>query len=843
MSKTGFIELAPLVTLEFASDKMRTSPSASFSSFMAIQISKVAVLGAGTMGSRIAAHFANAGVPSYLLDIVPPGASPAKPGEGSPERDKIVAAGLEGAKKSKPAAFFDPSLARLIKTGNFEDDLKLLADADWIIEAVAENLEIKRTLLKKVEAVRKPSAIMTTNTSGLPVGSIVDGFSEAFRRNWFGTHFFNPPRYMRLLEIIPTPDSDPAAMQAIAQFCDQRLGKAIVQAKDTPNFIANRIGTFSVLNVMRIMQEMGLSIEEVDALTGSAVGWPKSATFRTIDLVGLDILGHVVSNMTKSVKDERSELKLPTFYGQMLERKWLGDKTKQGFYKKSKSATGEEERLALDWRDLEYHPRGKARFQLLEMAKNVDSPAERLKMLVNADPRDKAAQFYWTSLSELWTYAANRIPEISDTIVEIDRAMRTGFNWEMGPFEMWDAAGVASTVERMKNEGRLVAANPEKLLASGKASWYADDKASSSGRSYFDLKTSSYRPLEVPEGVWSVMVAKKCNGVVKKNASTSLVDLGDGVAAIEFHSKMNSLGADIVQFVTQNLKPGSAALNQFDAFVITNDAQHFSVGANIMLLLMAIQESEWDEVDLAIRGFQGMTQAIKFCPKPVVSGPFGMCLGGGTEVSLHAASRQPHAELYMGLVEVGVGLLPGGGGCKEMLLRAIDASTSIRPAGRGESVEVMEAMKKNFETIAMAKVSTSAAEARNLGFLSQADVVTMNRERLVTDAKRRALELVKEGYSAPVMRTDVPAPGESILATLKLGVHLMRQGEYISDHEVKIGNKVAEVICGGNITPGMPVSEQYLLDLEREAFKSLCGEKKTQERIQYTLKTGKTLRN
>src|SRR5436190_3810008 len=414
MSKTGFIELAPLVTLEFASDKMRTSPSASFSSFMAIQISKVAVLGAGTMGSRIAAHFANAGVPSYLLDIVPPGASPAKPGEGSPERDTIVAAGLEGAKKSKPAAFFDPSLARLIKTGNFEDDLKLLADADWIIEAVAENLEIKRTLLKKVEAVRKPSAIVTTNTSGLPVGSIVDGFSEAFRRNWFGTHFFNPPRYMRLLEIIPTPDSDPAAMQAIAQFCDQRLGKAIVQAKDTPNFIANRIGTFSVLNVMRIMQEMGLSIEEVDALTGSAVGWPKSATFRTIDLVGLDILGHVVSNMTKSVKDERSELKLPTFYGQMLERKWLGDKTKQGFYKKVKSGA-EEQRMGLDWKTLEYRPRGKPRFQLLEMAKNVESVPDRLKTILNADAKDKAAQFYWSALSELWTYAANRIPEISDT--------------------------------------------------------------------------------------------------------------------------------------------------------------------------------------------------------------------------------------------------------------------------------------------------------------------------------------------------------------------------------------------------------------------------------------------
>src|SRR5437764_7009438 len=661
-------DLVLLERLEFPSDKMGASHLASTTSSMPIQISKVAVLGAGTMGSRIAAHLANAGVPSCLLDIVPPGApAPTKPGERNLERDKIVNAGLEGAKKSKPAAFFDPSLARLIKTGNFEDDLKLLADADWIIEAVAENLEIKRTLLKKVEAVRKPSAIVTTNTSGLPVGSIVEGFSEAFRRNWFGTHFFNPPRYMRLLEIIPTPDSDRGAIEAVANFCDLRLGKGIVNAKDTPNFIANRIGTFSVLNVMRIMQEMGLSIEEVDALTGSAVGWPKSATFRTIDLVGLDILRHVVTNMKRRVKDERPELKLPTFYGQMLERKWLGDKTKQGSYKKSKSATGEEERLALDWRDLEYHPRGKARFQLLEMAKNVDSPAERLKMLVNADPRDKAAQFYWTSLSELWTYAANRIPEISDTIVEIDRAMRTGFNWEMGPFEMWDAAGVASTVERMKKEGLPIAANVEKLLSSGKHSWYADDKHSSSRRSYFDLKTSSYRPLEVPEGVWSVAVAKKANGVVKKNASTSLVDLGDGVAAIEFHSKMNSLGGDIVQFVTQTLKPGSTALNQFDAFVISNDAQHFSVGANIMLLLMAIQESEWDEVDLAIRGFQGMTQAIKFCPKPVVSGPFGMCLGGGTEVSLHAASRQPHAELYMGLVEVGVGLLPGGGGCREML--------------------------------------------------------------------------------------------------------------------------------------------------------------------------------
>ena len=835
--------LESVSTASMASDKMGASPRADESSSMAFQINKVAVLGAGTMGSRIAAHLANAGIPSYLLDIVPPGSQPAaKPGERNPERDKIVLAGLEGAKKSKPAAFFDASLARLVKTGNFEDDLKLLADADWIIEAVAENLEIKRELLKKVETVRKPTAIVTTNTSGLPVSSIAQGFSEGFRRNWFGTHFFNPPRYMRLLEIIPTPDSDPAAMAAIAHFCDQRLGKAIVHAKDTPNFIANRIGTFSVLNVMRVMQEMGLSIEEVDALTGSAMGWPKSATFRTIDLVGLDILGHVVGNMTKNVHDERSELKLPDFYQQMLERKWLGDKTKQGFYKRTKSESGED-RLAIDWKTLEYHPRGKARFQLLEMAKNVETSQERLKLILNADPRDKAAQFYWTTLSELWTYAANRIPEISDSVVEIDQAMRTGFNWDLGPFEMCDAAGVALTVERMKKEGRPISANAQKLLASGSTTWYSDDKHSSSGRSYFDLFSTSYKPLQVAEGVWSVAAAKKSNGVVKKNASTSLVDLGDGVACIEFHSKMNSLGGDIVQFVTQTLKPGSPALAQFDAFVISNDAQHFSVGANIMLLLMSIQEGEWDEVDLAIRAFQGMTQTIKFCPKPVVSAPFGMCLGGGTEISLHSASRQPHAELYMGLVEVGVGLLPGGGGCKEMLLRAVDAASSIRPAGRGESVELMEAMKKNFETIATGKVSTSAVEARHLGFLTEADVITMNRERLLTDSRRRALELVEEGYSAPVMRTDIPAPGESILATLKLGIHLMRQGEYISDHEVKIGNKVAEVLCGGNVTPGTPVSEQYLLDLEREGFKSLCGEKKTQERIQYTLKTGKTLRN
>ena len=809
-------------------------------------IHKVAVLGAGTMGARIAAHFANAGVPSLLLDIVPPDAD-------APARNKIAAAGLDAAKKSKPAAFFEPSLAKLITIGNFEDDLKKLADVDWIIEAVVENLDIKRALLQKVDAVRKPGTIITTNTSGLPVGKIAEGFPADFRRSWFGTHFFNPPRYMRLLELIPTPDTDRALFDAVAWFSDVRLGKGIVHAKDTPNFIGNRIGTFSVLNVMRLMQEMDLTIEEVDALTGTPVGWPKSATFRTIDLVGLDILGHVVSNMTGAGQtssaplDERSDLRLPDFYKQMLERKMLGDKTKGGFYKRSKGADGKEDRLALDWKTLEYHPRQKPKLPALDMAKNVEDTAARLRMLLGLEgsgPQkgDKAGAFLWTALSDLWTYSANRIPEISDTVVEIDRAMKLGFNWELGPFELWDAAGVEATVTRMKKEGKPIAANVEKLLHSRQKSWYQDDPKSPSGRKYFDLGAGDWQVVTVPKGVWSVTVAKKSNGVVKKNSGASLVDLGDGVGCLEFHSKMNSLGADIIQLVTQSLKPGGPGDN-FDAFVITNDATNFSVGANLMLLLMAVQEEEWDDVDLVIRQFQTMTQAVKFSPKPVVVGAFGLTLGGGTEISLHAPTRQPHAELYTGLVEVGVGLLPGGGGCKEMLLRALDSAHSIRPDGRGESVELMEAMKKAFEIIAMAKVATSAHEARNLGFISDSDTITMNRERVLSDAKARALELALAGYEPPAMRTDLPAPGENILAMLKLGVYLMRQGEFISDHEVKIGNKVAEVLCGGNVTPGTPVSEQYILDLEREAFKSLCGEKKTQERIQYTLKTGKTLRN
>ena len=792
------------------------------------------------MGSRIAAHVANAGLPVVLLDIVPPNA----PADNKAARNSIAMAAIEGLKKARPAAFFDAANARLIQTGNFEDHLELLKDCDWIVEVVAENLEIKRTLLARVNQFRRADTIITTNTSGLPVSQIAEGMDSGFKKHWFGTHFFNPPRYMRLLEVIPTPATDPAALMAIEQFVDLRLGKAVVTAKDTPNFIGNRIGTFAMMNALRIMQAMDMSIEEVDALTGATLGWPKSGTFRLSDMVGIDVLAHVAKNFFERVKDERSDVAPPPFIGQMLEKKWLGDKTGQGFYKKVRGTGGEEERLGLDWKTLEYRPSVRVKFPSLELTKNTDSVAERLRMVLANDPRkDRAAAFYWKVLPELWNYAAYRIPEISDDIVGIDEAMKNGFNWELGPFEMWDAAGVVATAEKMKAGGMTLAPAVEKLLQSGKTNWYQADNAAPSGRLFFDTTSSKYKPVPLAAGVTSVQILKQAHGVVKKNAGASLIDMGDGVGCIEFHSKMNAIGGDIVSLISQSLKPGSETLAQFDAFVISNDSDNFSVGANVMQLLLGIQEQDWDEIDMAIKAFQKMTQAIKFCPKPVVAAPFGMCLGGGCEISLHAAARQPHAELYMGLVETGVGLVPGGGGCKEVALRAIDAAATLRDGGRNESVELIEALRRGFENIAMAKVSTSAVEARTLGYLTAGDMISMNRERVLSDAKARARELADAGYSAPLPRTDIPAPGMNILATLKIGVRLMREGEFISDHDVKVANHVANVLCGGKVTPGTPVSEQYFLDLERQSFLSLCGEMKTADRIAHTLKTGKPLRN
>jgi 3-hydroxyacyl-CoA dehydrogenase len=791
-----------------------------------ILIRKAGVLGAGTMGSRIAAHLANAGLPVVLLDI----SSPSGP------RGAVAAQALENLKKSKPAAFYEASAAAHITTGNFDDDGGLLSDCDWVVEAVAENLPIKQALLDKIVPHLKPDAIFTTNTSGLPVAAIAAKLPEARRRRWFGTHFFNPPRYMRLVEIIPTAEADGNVVDAIRRFADLRLGKEVVPARDTPNFIANRIGVFIMLEAVRLMQTEDLTIEEVDALTGTAIGWPRTGTFRLADLVGLDVLAHVAGNFAQS---QGQAITVPPFFQAMLERRWLGDKTKQGFYKKERDREGNEVRLALDWKTLEYRPPSRPRFPALEMAKNAEKLPERLAQLFGGDvKKDKGARFHWKLLSALWNYAADCLPEIADSAASVDRAMRAGFNWEMGPFELWDAAGVRPTVERMKAAGEPVSANVERLLAAGGDSWYRED-----GRKCFDLGGSTYKAVAQVEGVASVASFRAAHGVVKGNPGASLVDVGDGVACLELHSLKDAIGEDVVRMVTDTLRPDSEAVRNFAAFVISGDQDNFSVGANLMQLLLAVQEGEWDEVDLMIRAFQRMTVSIKFCPRPVVVAPFGMCLGGGAEIALHGTRRQSHAELYIGLVECGVGLLPAGGGCKEMTMQAIRAAAAVRDGTRSESVELMEALRRNFESIATAKVSTSAEEARHMGYLAPADSITMNRDRLLLDAREVARDLARAGYGAPLPRTDIPAPGRNLLANFKLAVHNMREGEFISAHDMKVANKVAHVLCGGEITPGTPVSEQYLLDLEREAFLSLCGEKKTQERIAFTLKTGKPLRN
>ena len=760
-------------------------------------IQKAAVLGAGTMGSRIAAHLVNAGLPVVLLDI--------------PAAEPIAAQAIEALRKSKPAALFDPSLAGRIVPGNFQDDMALVADCDWVIEAVTENLAIKQALFANVVPHLKPDAILTTNTSGLPIASIAAGMPPEIRKRFFGTHFFNPPRYMRLVEIIATPETDAAAVEAVSALTDLRLGKEVVFARDTPNFIANRIGLFTMLESVRLMQEEDLTIEEVDALTGTAIGWPRTGTFRLADLVGLDVMAHVASNFPER------QLAMPPFIQTMLERRWLGDKTRQGFYRKEGDA-----RFALDWKTLEYRPTAKVSLPTLEMAKNAERLAERIRLLLQGDARkDKGARFHWRLLEALWNYSADRLPEIADSASSIDRAMRAGFNWEMGPFELWDAAGVRQTVDRMPAASPVVA----RLLEAGGEAWYREN-----GRECFDPVTRAWREIPVAEGVARVASFRASNGVVRGNAGASLVDLGDGVACLELHSKKNAIGEDIVRLVAETLRADGDAVRNFAAFVIANDGDNFSVGANLMQVLLAAQEGEWDEIDLAVRGFQRMTAAIKFCPRPVVVAPFGLCLGGGAEITIYGARRQAHAELYMGLVESGVGLLPAGGGCKEMTLRALDAAAP-------------DALRRTFENIAMAKASTSAFEARRLGFLPDGDRITMNRERLLNDAKELALGIASAGYAPPAPREDIPAPGESVLATFKLGVRMMREGEYISDHDVKVANKVAHVLCGGKVTPGTSVSEQYLLNLEREAFLSLAGEKKTQERIAFTLKTGKPLRN
>jgi 3-hydroxyacyl-CoA dehydrogenase len=788
------------------------------------------------MGSRIAAHLANAGIPTLLLDLIP---------DGEGDRSRLAKAALAALAKAKPAALYEPTLAALITPGNFDDDLPKLAKCDWVIEAVAENLAIKTALLNRVVPNLAPTALLTTNTSGLPVKQIAAGLitTEAWRGyRFFGTHFFNPPRYMRLLEIIPAAETDPAVVASFAAFADRNLGKLVVIANDTPNFIANRIGLTVMFKAAALMLEQGLTIEEVDALTGQALGWPRTGTFRLADMVGIDIPAHVAANFPQGVTPSGFSRVLE----EMVKRGWLGDKSGQGFYKKVKGEDGKDLRLVLDLATYEYRPIAKPALPALEMAKNAAMLPERLRLLLANDPaKDKAAAFLWPFLAALWNYAADRIGEVAGDAPSIDRALRAGFNWELGPFEMWDAAGVASTVSRMKSLGLPVSPRVESLLAAGHSSWYSSD-----GRQCFKPERNQLEPVATFPGHARIADFRRSNGVVRSNSGASLVDLGDGIGCIELHSLKNAIGGDVLAMVSAVLNSASDAVRDFAAFVIASDRENFSVGANLMQLLMAAQEGEWDELAAVIHGFQQMTAAIKYCPRPVIVAPFGMTFGGGAEICLHAARRQAHAETYIGLVEAGVGLIPGGGGTKEMLLRAIDAAIALAPADPrdppsrfAQSAEMATALRRSFETIALAKVSTSAAEARTLGLLAPSDRITLNRERLLLDAKAQAATLANSGYVPPQPRTQIPAPGTAALATLQTGVFLMGDAGYASEHDQKVARWVAYILSGGRITPGTLVSEQYILDLEREAFLSLCGEPKTQERIAFTLKTGKPLRN
>jgi len=763
------------------------------------------------MGSRIAAHFANAGIPALLLDVVRP---------GQPNRNQAALSGIESATKQKPVAFFTPAAAALVTPGNFEDHLSSVQDCDWIIEAVTENLAIKRELLTKVAAARTPGSIVSTNTSGIPLAAITEGFAEEFRQHFLGTHFFNPPRYLHLVEIIRGAETSPAVLDFVADFCDRRLGKGVVPCKDTPNFIANRIGVFFGATLHKITVEDEYSIEEVDALTGPLIGLPKSASYRLLDIIGLDVWALVTRNLYELAPNDpwRERFVLQPFLAEMVQRGWLGEKKGQGCYRRV--GKGADQQIhAIDRKTLEYHPAQKPRFPSVEAAKNVEDLGERLRMVVAAE--DRSGAFLWKLLSDLFIYSAAMTPEISDRIVEIDRAMRWGYANKLGPFEMWDALGVEATVRRMEREQRPVPANVERMLASGAKSFYqAADEAGSPHTRYYDLARSGYQTLEDRPGVLALAPLKRARGVVKSNPGASLIDIGDGVLCLEFHSKMNTIGEDLIAMMFAALEETD---KNFDALIIANEAENFSAGANLMLVLLLAQEGEWDEINAVIQRFQQANMAMKYASKPVVAAPFGMALAGGCEIVLHAARVQASAETYIGMVETGVGLIPAGGGCKEMLIRLGEARAA-------------------FELIGYGKVSASAADARDLGLLSTADSISMNPERLIADAKALALSLVPN-YAPGVPRTDIKVGGDAGFALLKLGLYMARQGNYITEYDTVVGEKLAYILSGGRGTGEQKVSERYLLDLEREAFLSLCGQAQTQQRMQHMLKTGKPLRN
>ncbi|MGG3920058.1 3-hydroxyacyl-CoA dehydrogenase NAD-binding domain-containing protein [Parageobacillus thermoglucosidasius] len=794
---------------------------------MVKRIQKAAVLGSGVMGSGIAAHLANVGIPTLLLDIVPRELTKEEEAKGltlehKEVRNRLANQALQKLLKQKPAPFMSKSNLALIETGNFADDFHRLAEVDWIIEAVVENLEIKKSVFAMVDEVRKPGTIVSSNTSGISIETMAEGCSEDFKKHFLGTHFFNPPRYLKLLEIIPTKDTDPEVVSYMKTFGEEVLGKGVVMAKDTPNFIANRIGTYGLLVTVREMMKGGYSVGEVDSLTGPLIGRPKSATFRTLDVVGLDTFIHVANNVFEKVEGEEKEaFRVPDFMKAMLEKGWIGSKSGQGFFWKQGKDI-----LELNYETLEYEPRKKLTTPAVEASKQAKKLNDKLKALVYAD--DRAGTFLWKIIAPVLLYSAKLLGEIADDIVAIDRAMKWGFGWELGPFEMWDALGVEQSVRKMQAEGLDIPSWVTDMLAAGFPFFYKSEKGQ-----VFYYDRGEYKQIHENPKVIHIKRLKEQRDVIKKNSGASLIDLGDDVALLEFHSPNNAIGTDIVQMINYALEEVE---RNYKGLVIGNQGKNFCVGANLAMILMEAQDDNYFEIELAVRQFQQAMMNIKYSTKPVVAAPFAMTLGGGVEVCLPSSRIQAAAETYMGLVEVGVGLIPGGGGNKELYIKYLNSLPS------GVHFDLQQVANKVFETIALAKVSGSAAEARELNFLNQRDGITMNSDHLIHDAKQAVISLYDQGYRPPV-RKKVPVVGETGYAAMLLGAQSMYHSGYISEHDLKIAKKLAYVIAGGKVPYGTEVDEQYLLDLEREAFLSLVGEPKSQARMQHMLVKGKPLRN
>ncbi|MFY9308608.1 MAG: 3-hydroxyacyl-CoA dehydrogenase NAD-binding domain-containing protein [Bacteroidia bacterium] len=790
-------------------------------------IKKVAVLGSGVMGSRIACHFANIGVEVLLLDIVPKDV-PQESGNKK-SRNKIVNDALDFALKSNPSPIYRKAYAKRITTGNFEDDMKNIASCDWVIEVVIERLDIKKQVFENVEKYRKPGTLITSNTSGIPIHMMTEGRSEDFQKHFCGTHFFNPPRYLRLLEIIPTPKTSPEVVDFLMHYGELFLGKTTVLCKDTPAFIANRIGVFGIMSLFHLVEKMGLTVEEVDKLTGPVLGRPKSATFRTCDVVGLDTLVHVANGVAATCpKDEAIEqFKIPGFIAKMVENKWLGSKTEQGFFKKVRTANGKSEIHALDIKTLEYKPSEKVKFATLEATKTIDNLRARMKVLLAG--KDKAGEFYRESFYSLFAYVSNRIPEITDELFKIDAAMNAGFAWELGPFEAWDALGVAETVKAMEAAGKKPAQWVYDMLAGGAASFY---KVENGTKKYYDIPSKSYKTIPGTES-FILLDNIREKSTIWKNSGTTITDIGDGIINLEFHTKMNSIGGEVIEGINKAI---DLAEKNYRGLVISNEGANFSAGANVGMIFMMAVEQEYDELNFAIKAFQDAMMRIRYSSIPVVVAPHNLALGGACEMSLHADRVVAHAETYMGLVEFGVGLIPGGGGSKEFAVRLADELQ--------EGDVELNNFRDRFLTIGQAKVSTSAAEAFDLGYLRKGkDVIVISRNRLLAEAKANCLELADAGYTQPVQRKDIRVLGKQALGLAYLGANSMKSGNYISEHDEKISRKLAYVLAGGDLSAPTVVSEQYLLDLEREAFLSLCTEKKTLERIQSIITGGKILRN